>query len=163
MNEKIKAILLKIVIALKKQGWTLDKDYELTLKSEGHIPIKSSINVQGALGDNDRNESIETILFLKLDSDDQITFYPEYQLSAELFVQGGDIEHISNTFDSDVAFTEDDFRNDEKIAFVAKKIDFDVESQVQSEYENYLDKNGSDITQHNSGGWKADDDAYFDR
>lgn len=145
MNDKIKSVLVKIVIELKKYGWTLGEDYEISLKSEGHIPLNKHIDVDGSLGDEEWQDSLDVIIYLKLDTSDQITYYPDFIISGEMYIQGGNIKDINYKMDADVGFMEKDFQDDSKIQLAARKINNYVETQVQEEYYSYVDANASDI------------------
>ncbi len=58
MNEKILAILLQLTISLKESGWVTGKDWEITLKGEGHVPLIKQIPVEGGLDDQKWSENI---------------------------------------------------------------------------------------------------------
>ncbi|TRO55123.1 hypothetical protein E2P64_07770 [Candidatus Bathyarchaeota archaeon] len=161
MNRKITAILLKIAIALKKSGWRLGPDYEVELKSEGHLSLKKPIRVQGALGDEEWDDAIATFMYLRLDSDDGITYYPEYVVNAEIFIQGGDIKDVNYKMDADIGLMDTDIEDERKIELAARKINSYVESHIESEYQSYLDTNADSIKDYKAGGWKADDEDNF--
>ena len=163
MNDKIKAILLNIIIGLKPFGWKLQKDYELTLQSDGFYHLINNLPVEGDSGNKTWQDTQEVDLELKLESDDQITHYPDFNVSTEFFIQGGNIDRIENNFDSDISFTDKEVQNREKALLVAKKINGTISAFIQSEYHNYVDNNAQDMEDYNSGGYKADDDAYFNR
>lgn len=156
MNEKIQAILLKIVVELKKSRWRPAPDWEVTLKSEGHVPLIKNVGVEGNLGDEEWREDINTYVDLKLSSDDELTYFPEYTIYANIFIEGGETKDIAYKMDADVAFTERDLNDEHKITSAAKKIDRLVESHIQQEYGDYVDMNAEQIKAFKRGGWKAD-------
>jgi len=163
MNEKIKAILVKLASELKKLRWSLTPDFEVTLRSDNQIPMNKTIVVEGSIGDEKINSQIETWISLTMESDDQITFYPDYTVNGEMFVQGGIIKDINYKMDVDVGFFEADFKDDKKIQQAASKINRYVVDHIETEFREYLNTNASDIEQYKAGGWKADDDAFRDR
>lgn len=158
MNEKIQAILLKIVLELKKDKWSVAPDWEITLKGEGHVPLSKNIRVEGNLGDDEWSDAVETTIDLKLTSDDELTYFPDYTIYANIFIQGGSSKDIAYKLDADVAFTERDVRDDAKSTLAAKKISRLVEDHIESEYSDYVDQNGQDIKDYKQGGWRADHD-----
>ena len=163
MNEKIQAILLKIILQLKKLGWSASQDWELTLKSEGHVPMVKQVTVMGSMDDDEWRDDVETHIDLKLGSDDNLTFFPEYTIYAEIFLQGGSSKDVVYKSDADVAFTEKDIRDDRKIKLAASRLDRIVDGYMEQEYADYVDNNAQDISYYKQGGWKADDDARDDR
>lgn len=163
MNERIQAILLKIVVELKKMRWKAVPDWEITLKSEGHVSMVKSIGVEGSMGDEEWRDEVETYIDLKLSSDDEITYFPDYTVYGNIFIDGGSSKDIAYKMDADVAFTERDLGDDAKISIAAKKIDRLVENHIEQEYGDYIDMNAQEIKAYKQGGWKADDDASRDR
>lgn len=163
MNERIQAILLKIVVELKKMRWKPVPDWEITLKSEGHVSLTKAIGVEGNLGDEEWRDEVETFIDLKLASDDEITYFPDYTVYGSIHIEGGVMKDIAYKMDADVAFTERDLGDDAKTNLAAKKIDRLVENHIESEYSDYIDMNAQEITYYKQGGWKADDDASRDR
>jgi hypothetical protein len=157
MNEKIQAILLKIVVELKKLKWVATPDWEVTLKGEGHVPLTKQIVVEGAMGDDEWRDQIETHIDLKLASEDQITYFPEYTIYATVLIEGGVTHDIAYKMDADIAFTEGDFRDKPKLQLAAKKINRLVEGHIQQEFNDYIDQNEASIKAHVEGGWRADD------
>ena len=156
MNEKIQAILLKIVLELKKDKWAVSPDWEITLKGEGHVPLSKSIQVDGNLDDEEWQDEVDTIIDLKLESDDELTYFPEYTIYANIFIQGGSSKDIAYKLDADVAFTERDLRDDRKAALAAKKITRFVSDHISTEYSDYIDQNAQEIRNYKQGGWRAD-------
>ena len=158
MNEKTKAILMKTVLELKKDKWNVAPDWEITLKGEGHVSLAKNIPVTGNLGDDQWDDTVETTADLKLASQDQVTFYPEFIVYANIFIQGGGSKDIALKMDADVAFTEGDFTDDKKIASAAKKISNIIEDYIETQYSDYIDDNSQDIINYKQGGWRADQD-----
>ena len=145
MNEKIQAILLKIVLDLKKLSWEAHPDWEITLKSEGHVPMIKQIGVEGSMGDDDWRDIIETHLDIKLISDDEITYFPNYTIYAAISINDVASKDIAYKMDADVAFTERDVRDQSKITLAAKRIDRMVENHIEQEYGNYVSSNSQSI------------------
>jgi hypothetical protein len=145
MNEKIQAILLRIVLELKKLRWTAGPDWAITFKSEGHIPLVKQVKVAGSMGDEEWEDYVETTINLKLASDDQITYFPDYTIYASISLQGVPNKDINYQIDADVAFTEKDMNDPKKTTLAANKINNIVEEYINTEYEEYVDSNGSAI------------------
>lgn len=155
MNEKIQAILLKIVVEMKKLRWFPDENWEITFKSEGHASLKKAIGVEGSLGDEEWRDEVDTLLNLKLSSDDEITYFPDYTVYGTINIDGGASKDVFHHMDADVAFTERDLGDDAKIALSAKKINRLVENHIEQEYGDYVDMNAQQIKYYKQGGWKA--------
>lgn len=157
MNEKIQAILLKIIVELKKDHWRAHPDWQLTLKSEGHVPLQKNISVRGNLGEDEWSDDVDTTIDLKLTSDDELTYFPEYTIYANIMITGGASKDIAEKSDAPVAFTAEDFNDAAKASSAGKKISNLVSNYMENEYSNYVDQNASEITAYKQGGWKADD------
>jgi hypothetical protein len=158
MNEKIQAILLKIVLDLKKLKWSAGPDWEITLKSEGHIPLVKKVLVDNTMSDNKFRDEIDTMIDLTLITDDQITYFPNFTIYGSILIDGGPSKDIAVKQDVDVAFTDKDFQNAAKIVSASKKVNNMVESYIENEYDNYIDTNSKAINAYKQGGWKADDE-----
>jgi hypothetical protein len=152
MNEKVQAILLKLVVELKKLRWRVSPDWELILKSEGHVNMSRHISVEGSLGDDQWNDQIDTSIDLKLGTSDELTYFPEFNVVAEIFLEGGGIKDVVYNSDNDTAFTEADLNDTAKIASAAKRIDRSVEDHIEHEYDEYLINNGDEIQYQRSHG-----------
>ncbi len=145
MNQKITAILLGLTVALKRVGWAAGKDWEITLKGEGHVPLIKRIQVQGALGGEKWSDSIETYIDLKLVSDDEITYFPDYTIYAHIALEGVEPKDLAYKMGGAVAFTEKDVRKGNKISDAAKKINRLIEVHINNEYQDYLDVNEKQV------------------
>lgn len=157
MNEKIQAVLLKLVVELKKLKWSAGPDWQITLKSEGHVPLVKMIPVEGSMGEEEWHDHIEIAMDLKLDSSDEITYFPDYTIFGQIFIDGGSNEDIANKMDADVAFTVEDYRNDSKINSAGAKINRLIDDHVQNQYSKYIDDNTENIQYYKSSGQgKAD-------
>ncbi len=156
MNDKIQAILLKIVLELKKIGWVANPDWEVTMKSEGHVPLVKQISVMGSMDDEEWRDDIETHIELKLSSEDQITYWPAYTIYANVFMDGGVSKDVVYKGDADVAFTEKDFKEDRKPKTAAERIDRIIAGHMEQEYADYVDNNAEAIRAYKQGGWKSD-------
>lgn len=167
MNEKIQAILLKLVVELQKLRWKIPKnadgssDWQIALKADGHVTLIKPIIVQGNLADEPEwDDQVDTSIELKLASDDNLTFFPEFTIYADIFLDGASSKDIAYKTDSDIAFTERDVRDEAKAATAAKKITSTVEDFIQHEYSDYIDQNSQDLLHHKNQ--KHDPDAYDD-
>jgi hypothetical protein len=158
MNIKTQAILIKTAKALTTLGWTPDADYEITVKSEGYIPLTKHVGVAGEMGDEEWRDDVETSIHLKLSTDDELTYFPSYTIYASIEVEGAVRKDIAVTTDADVAFTEKDARNDEKISLAGRKIDRLVQSYIEQAYDDYVEANTNQILHYKQGGGMADQD-----
>jgi hypothetical protein len=157
MNDKMQAILLKLILNLKKLKWEAGQDWEITLKSEGHVPLIKMIQVEGSMDNEEWNDHVEIAMDLKLDSQDEITYFPDYTIFGQIFIDGGSTEDIAYNMDADVAFTNEDYRDDRKLQSAAEKINQLVDNHVQSQYTKYIDDNMENIQYYKTGGQgKAD-------
>lgn len=164
MNERIQAILLKIVLELKKLGWKASQDWEVTLKSDNQVPLTKAIDIKANLGAKEWVDQVETYIELKLVSDDQLTYFPEYSLYATIHMDGGRAKDLAFKLNVDVAFTAQDMRDEKKINIAAKKIDRLTQLHVDQAYSDYLDTYSAGIQSASSPeGLKADDDSHRDR
>jgi hypothetical protein len=158
MNEKIQAVLLKLTLELKKFKWSAGADWQITLKGEGHVPMVKMVPVEGSMGDEEWNDHIEIAMDLKLDSNDELTYFPDYTIFGQIFIDGGSNEDIAYKMDADVAFTAEDFQNERKVKEAASKINRLIDDHVQNQYSKYIDDNTENIQYYKSSGdAKADD------
>lgn len=135
MNEKIQLILFKIVLDLKKLGWKSMPDWEITFKSEGHISMTKVIPVKIDVNGRRSSDSVETYLNFKFSSDDQITFYPEYNVSTSIFINS-EIKDISENMDIDIPFSEEDLQDLQKINAASVRINDSIQNYIQESYQN---------------------------
>jgi len=145
MNEKIQTILLKIILELKRSQWTAHPDWEVTLKGEGHVPLVKPIAVEGSMKGKTWDAQVEITMDLKLETGDQITYFPDYTIFGQIFMRGCPVEDILYKMDADVAFTAPDFSNDRKIKSAADKINRLVDSHIQTEFNDYVATNHENI------------------
>lgn len=158
MNQNIQAILLKVVLELKKLQWITDNAWEITLKSEDHVPLVKQVPVQGTLEDEEGwRDDIETHISLKLVSQDEITYFPEYTIYANITIPGGNIKDIVYKMEADVAFTKEDLKNDRKAGQCANRINRLVCDHIEQEYSNYLDNNSEEIKFYKQNGTQQAD------
>ena len=158
MSEKIQAILLRSVKELKTLGWKTGPDWQITLKSDGHIPLTKSFPVKGTMGEKEWDDVVDVTIDFKIDSDDQLTHIPEFVVHANIFIDGAPSKDISYKMDNDTAFTERDFNNQSKILSAVKRIDQQVDTFIQEEYNEYVDANQSSLQYYNQIGNREDSD-----
>lgn len=132
--------------------WSAGEDWEITLKSEGHVPLVKQVSVMGSMDDEEWQDDVETHIDLKLASDDDITFFPEYTIYAEIFIEGGSNKDVVYKLDADVAFTEKDILDERKAKLAAQRIDRLVEGHMEQEYADYVDNNAEEIRYHKQHG-----------
>ena len=160
MQQKIQIILFQLVAELKKLGWLAEKDWELTYQVERTVKLTKEISVEGSIGDAPAwTDSFLTSIAIKLESDDEITYFPEYVIETELFVPGGNIREIQYSTDNETAFSDRDITNPAKAMTSAKQIDVHVANHIQEAFDEYLLENGNAIDDSTKG---TDPDAYDD-
>ena len=162
MNEKIQAILLKIILELKKVGWVAAPDWEITLHSEKKVPLARSIPVEGSMNNERWDDFIGITLELELKSDDQITYFPDLSIYGQIFIDGGTSEDIAYTMPVSVAITEDDLKSERKIKDASSKINKFAEDYIQGEYTDYIDDNQQNIEYYNKGTKRTGDESDED-
>lgn len=160
MNQSIQAILLKVIVELKKRKWTPGKEWEITLKSEGHVPLIKHISVSGAMDDDEWRDDIDTNIMLKLVTDDNITYFPECTIYANIVIDGGSSKDIVYRAEIDVAFTDADINDSRKIVECASRIDRFIEEYVQQQYSDYMDNNYQDIQNYKQSDGDPDRDDF---
>lgn len=136
MNDKIKAILLQIAKNLKKAGWKLSPDGELSIQSEFSVPMVKLISV----GSGNKKHIVETYIVVKLESDDELTYFPSYSVYANIEVDRLPSKDVVEKMRVSVAFTEKDFKETRKANTAASKIDGMVQDTIDNEYYIYTDK-----------------------
>lgn len=156
MNEKIQAILLKIVLELKKDGWEVDQNWQITLKSEGHVPLAKTIPVDASFEGDEWSANVDTTIDLRLKSSDELTYFPNYTIYATISLEEIPSKDIAYQLDADVAFTDKDVRDDSKSVSAAKKISRLVQDHIRSEYDDYVNQNGEKIKNYKHGGMTPD-------
>lgn len=158
MTEQMQAILLKVILTLKRDQWAVADDWELTLKSEGHVPLSKHITVEGNLDDEEWNDQVDVSIDLKMASDDELTYFPEYTIYANILIAGGESKDIAYKTSVDVAFTANDIKDDSKSTLAARKISRSVEEHIETEYSDYVDQNAQAIKDYKAGGYGGDVD-----
>lgn len=145
MNEKIQAILLKLTVELKKIKWMTSPDWQITLKSEEHVSLIKQIKLHGEINDNEFTDDVQTHIEIKLVTQDEVTYYPEYTVYANLFIDSVGSKDLSYKMDADVAFMDKDFSDESKIALAAKKINGRVEDYIEKEFNEFISDSSSEI------------------
>jgi len=151
MSQKSEIILLQIVKALESIGWLVDSQWQLSLKADGFIPLMRSITTQGSLNDTEWSDEIHTLIRLKVTTEDEITFFPEFSLYAQIAVGSVPPQDIDYKMMGNQSFTDKDVKDTKKAATAAKEITRMVESHINEAYQDYLDKNEDLVTFHAQG------------
>lgn len=165
MNDKQKALLIKIAEILRdKFRWEMAADHEISLFGEGMIPMVKTIQVESSLDDKEISSDVICSLDLKLGSDDQITWYPDFTITGDFLVDGANPGDFTYSTNASTGFMEGDIEQDgNKFVRTASEINNIVDNYVQGEYHEYVMRNAEAISYYRKDGWKADDDAYRDR
>ena len=151
-TQKIHATLLGIAAKLKTAGWKILPEYEIQLKSEGKLPLTKKYPAADVVGGAiDANVS----LYMKHDSDTE--FYPEYELYANISIEGVASHDILETGDCDVMFTDTTFNTDALLIRASAQLNTNVKHTINRELTKYVQDNADAIeTYHSSGDAKAD-------
>ncbi len=155
MNEKIEAILLQIAKKLKEDGWIIGKDVNVDIKVEGYISLVHEFVVEGSLGEAKWKDQLAVTIHFKLGTEDEVTYWPEFTIYAQISVAGVENikeENIEYPMQSNVSFTTNDARNEEKAAEAAREITRLVESHVQDSYYKYIERNEKVVRYYKEGG-----------
>ena len=105
MNKEVEGVLYRIAKKLnKEEGWMVDKDFDVTVKSDGHIILIRSFMVRGSLDEDEWKDQIAATIHLSLETDDEWTYWPEFTIYAQIKI--GDIseENVTYKMQSNVAF-----------------------------------------------------------
>ncbi len=154
MSQKSEIILLQIVKALESLGWSVDSQWQLSLKADGFIPLVRSVTTQGNLNDTEWSDEIHTLIRLKIATEDEITFFPEFSMYAQIAVGSVPPEDIDYKMMGNQSFTDKDVKDTKKAAIAAKEITRMVENHIGEVYQDYVDKNEDLVAFHtkNMGG-----------
>jgi hypothetical protein len=153
MDKKVEGVLYQIAKKLnKEEGWMVDKDFAVTVQSDGHIILIRSFMVRGSLDEDEWKDQIAVTIHLSLGTDDQWTYWPEFVIYAQIKI--GDIadENITYKMQSNVAFLPSkDVEDEAKAAKAAREITRLVESHVGETYQDYVEKNEEVIRFYKQG------------
>lgn len=139
---KLDSILVKVAAALQReQRWRLEANADVSFRSESKIPLTKSVKVVGTIGDKQFDHNVDVLVELTLGSDDQITWYPEYTIEGEIYLEGGPIKDLDCSLDADTSFSENDVNDFHKVSEAAQRINQYVENHVQHEFETYVNLN----------------------
>lgn len=141
MNQKAEAILLQIVKALGQNRWITGKDWQLTFKTDGHIPLISTISAQASMDGDKWKEQIQALIHLKISTEDEWTYFPEFTLYAQVAIGEIPAKDIAYKMVGNESFMEKDITNDKKFRSAAREITRMVESHINEVYQDYVDEN----------------------
>lgn len=141
MNPKAEAILLQIVKALEKNEWITGKDWQLTLKADGHIPIIRTVTIQASMDGDKWKEQVQALLHLKVSTEDEWTYFPEFTLYAQIAIGEIPAKDIAYKMIGNEAFTEKEIKDEKKFLSAAREIDRMVQSHINEVYQDYVDEN----------------------
>jgi hypothetical protein len=141
MNQKAQVILLQIIKALQQNKWTTDNQWQLSLKADGYVPLMRSVVVQGSLDGDKWQDQIYTIIRLKITTDDEITFFPEFSLYAQIAIGEIPAKDIEIQMMGNVAFTDKDMTDSKKFISAAREINRMVDNHLDESYQDYINVN----------------------
>lgn len=141
MNQKSQILLLQTVKALKTNNWDSDNQWELTLKVDGNVPLMRQIAVKGSIDGAEWKDQVHTMIRVSITTDDDITFFPEFALYAQIAIGNIPAKDIEYKMAGNVAFTDKDLKNDKKFMSAAREINRMVDNYIQEAYQDYVDIN----------------------
>lgn len=142
MDKKVEGILLQIVKKLgDENGWMIDKDWELTFKSDGHISLVRSLEVEGSLDGDTWTDQISTAVHLTMSSEDEWTFWPTFTIYAQIQIGSIPPEDIAYKMSSNVPFMAEEVKDASKAGKAAREINRVVETHIGKSYQDYVSKN----------------------
>jgi hypothetical protein len=122
MSKKSNVILLQVVKALESIGWKPDVQWQLSLKADGHIPLMHSVIAHGSLNDSEWTDDVQTLIRLRVTTDDEITFFTEFSVYAQIAIGSISSQEIDYQMMGNQAFTEKDVKDTKKAILAAKEI-----------------------------------------
>ena len=141
MNQKSQILLLQMVKALKANNWSSDSQWELSLKADGNVPLMRAVAVKGSLDGEEWKDQIHTMIRATITTDDEITFFPEFTLYAQIAIGNIPAKDIEYKMAGNVAFSDKDLKNDKKFHSATREINRMVDNYVQELYQDYVDVN----------------------
>ncbi len=142
MDKKVEGILLQIVRKLENEGgWAADKDWAITFKGEGYITLVRQFVVHGSLDEDKWEEQLPVTIQLKLGTEDEWTYWPEFTIYAQINIGEIKDEDIAYKMQSNVAFVPDDVKDESKAVEAAREITNLVNGHVGEVYQDYVEKN----------------------
>lgn len=142
MDKKIEGILLQIVKRLEKEnGWMVDKDWALTYKTDGHIALIRTIEVEGQLDQTKWKDQVATAIHVKMTSEDEWTYWAEFTIYAQIKIASIDSEDIGYKMTSNVAFMAEHVKDETKASKAAREINTATQTHILKSYQAYVDKN----------------------
>jgi hypothetical protein len=120
--------------------------------------LLKQVTVHGSIDDEEWRDNVETHIELTLRSDDEITYFPEFTIYANILINGGTSKDVVYKLEADVAFTNNDLKDDRKIGHCATKINRLVDDHIEQEFSKYINDNAEAIKWYKqSGDAQADD------
>ena len=141
MNQKSQIILLQLVKALQSSKWTSDNQWQLSLKVDGYVPLVRPVIVEGNLGGDKWKDQIYVMIRLKVSTEDEITFFPEFSIYAQVAIGSIPSKDIDYQMAGNEAFTEKDLKDNKKFNSASHEINRMVDSYINEVYQNYVDVN----------------------
>jgi len=141
MNQKAQILLLQLIKALKANNWSSDNQWELSLKADGNVPLMRSVSVEGNLDGEKWQDQVHTIIRVSVTTDDDITFFPEFSLYAQIAIASVPAKDIEYKTAGNVAFTDKDLKNEKKFQSAAEEISRMVDNYIGEIYQDYVDAN----------------------
>jgi len=140
MNPKAEAILLQIVKALEKSEWSTGKDWQLSFKADGHIPLIRSVMVEASMDGDKWKDQVQVYITLKISTEDDWTFFPEFILYAQVAISSLPTKDIAYKMVGNEAFMEKDIKDEKKFISAAREIDRMVQNHINEVYQDYVDE-----------------------
>lgn len=141
MNQKAEAILLQLVRALEKNEWTPGKDWQLTFKTDGHIPLIRPVTVEASLDGDKWKDQVQVYITLNVATEDEWTYFPEFTLYAQVAIGSIPTKDIAYKIVGNTAFMDKDIKEEKKFLHAAREIDRMVQDHISESYQDYVDEN----------------------
>ena len=141
MNQKSQIILLQLVKALQSSKWTSDNQWQLSLKADRYVPLVRPVIVEGSLDGDKWKDQIHVMIRLKVSTEDEITFFPEFSIFAQIAIGSIPSKDIDYQMAGNEAFTEKDLKDNKKFNSASHEINRMVDSYINEVYQDYVDVN----------------------
>lgn len=151
MNPNAEVILLQIVRALEKNEWSTGKDWQLTFKADGHIPLIRSVMAEASMDGDKWKDQIEAYITLKISSEDDWTYFPEFILYAQIAVGSIPPKDIAYKMIGNEAFMEKNIKDEKKFLSAGREINRMVQNHINEVYQDYVDENDELIRFYKQG------------
>ncbi len=157
LSDSMKAILIKIALALKSHGWVSDKETNEIEVYQGYLSAYKEFSWDG---DSDLpNVAIDCVAKLSFEQNEQNqVYFLVYSEDYSLFIDGVGNSQKNSDSDLNIPFSESDVNNTAKFQQAANEINNHFnKSSSELGYE-FAQESYEEWKNYSSGDWKADQD-----